>query len=113
MGKYTRYTLTFLAGLVLAFSISYVVREEEDVDGIKQELEDTKSQLIVLDGLYQEKRAEADKYKEHYKESLGVLKENSLMIDSLNRLQLEILYEEECDFEEDEMYYNLKMNRFE
>lgn len=113
MGQYTRYALIFLAGLVLAFSISYVAREEEDVDGVKEELKETQLQLEIMDGLYREKKEEAQKYRENYKESLHVLKENSLMIDSLNKLQLEILYEEECDFDEDSIYYNLKMNRFE
>lgn len=110
--SYKRGAVIFLAGLATAFSVCYFAREEENVDGIKQELSETKQQIQTLNGLYQLKKEEAQKYKDSYKHSLNTLKENSLMIDSLNHLQLEILYEEQCHFDEDSLYYNLKINRF-
>ncbi len=110
--SYKKGALIFFAGLALAFAVSYIAREEEDVDSVKQELEQTKQELETLDELYQLKKTEADMYKAKYKENISVMKENSLMIDSLNHLQLEILYDEECHFDEDSLYYSLKINRF-
>ena len=110
VGKYTLCTGSFVAGIIVAFLFSFAMRQENN--DIRERLKSTTQELEIIDSLYQIKRNEANTFKEHYKESLNELKSYSMKIDSLNKLQLEVIYAEGNDINEDSIYYQLKFKDF-
>lgn len=103
--------ISFVIGAAITSAVFFLHSDGDDSVAVRNELREAKDKIVVLDSLYQNNLMEAERHRENYLYHLDSLSLVNDGLDSLNKLQLEILYEQDHDTS-DSCYNNLKLNRF-
>ena len=104
--------ISFAVGVLVTSAAFFFFSGNNVSSDTLNKLGQAKKDIVVLDSLYQSNLKMAEENRLKYLHHLDSLSATNSSLDSLNKVQIEILYEEDHTVDNDSLYNSIKLIRF-